>query len=299
MAQSSRVSLDGLASVDMRVLSWNIHCLRGGGSRVGAIADAIASHAPDVVALQEVSVEKRFPDVLASALAERGLAGCAIGWPLARARKRYTNAVATRWEVHSPNVGPAADDESRHWRHLVFSALVTPPSGDDILVFSVHMPNGSGNGWAKIDAFEALASAVDERTTPDCVVAGDFNEPFRFDDASAVSFAYRHGEQPDKLWPRRGRHTAVREYPRRKWQDAVGRVLDGDTTLGVRRLPQKDGCYQRASHVTNGGHERLFDHVLVSRGLQSPGVTYDVSVLGTPGHDRLSDHAIVVADLSG
>ena len=282
----------------MRVLSWNIHCISGGRRRVGAIADAIARHTPDVVALQEVSVENGFPDALASALHDRGLVGCEIGRPPRGARKRYANAIAATSNVHSPNVGSPTDDESHHWRHLVFSAQVTSPAGAEILVFSVHMPNGSGNGWAKIDAFEALATALEERPTGACVVAGDFNEPFRFEADAVVSFAYQHGEQADTLWRRRGTHTPVREYPRRKWQDAVGRVLDGDSDLHVRRLPPKDGSYERASHVTTDGRPRLFDHILVSEGIRSPGVTYDTSVLGGEGHTRLSDHAIVVADLS-
>ena len=58
------------------------------------------------------------------------------------------------------------------------------------MVFSVHMPNGSGNGWAKIDAFEALATALEERPTGARIVAGDFNEPFRFEAGTVVSFAY-------------------------------------------------------------------------------------------------------------
>ena len=282
----------------MRVLSWNINCLRGGASRVGVIAEAIAGHGPDVVALQEVSVENGFPDALASALAGSGLPGWVIGRPPEGARKRYGNVIAARWDVHSPDVGQPGEDESLHWRHLVLSAQVTPPSGGDVLVFSVHMPNGSGNGWAKIDAFDALAEAVGEARTQHCVVAGDFNEPFRFHDGSVASFAYRNGERPDELWSRSGKHTAPREYPRRRWQDAVERVLDEDTTLGVRRLPPADGSYERASHVTTGGHSRLFDHVLVSAGIQSPGVIYDTTVLGGPDHQRLSDHAIVIADLS-
>jgi endonuclease/exonuclease/phosphatase family metal-dependent hydrolase len=72
----------------MRVLSWTIHCMTGGRRRVGAIADVIARHAPDVVALQEVSAEDSFPDALASALCDRGLVGCEIGRPPPGARKR-------------------------------------------------------------------------------------------------------------------------------------------------------------------------------------------------------------------
>ena len=92
----------------MRVLSWNIHCITGGRRRVGAIADAIARHAPDVVALQEVSAENGFPDALAGALYDRGLIGCEIGLPPPGARKRYGNAIAARSNVHSPNIGSAS-----------------------------------------------------------------------------------------------------------------------------------------------------------------------------------------------
>jgi hypothetical protein len=113
-----------------------------------------------------------------------------------------------------------------------------------------------------------------------------------------VSFAYRHGERPDELWRRQGKYTPVREYPRRKWRDAVARVLDGNSTLSVRRFPPKDGSYDHASHLTRDGRPRLFDHILVSEDLRSPVVSYDISVLGDGGNSRLSDHAIVFADLS-
>ena len=166
------------------------------------------------------------------------------------------------------------------------------------MVFSVHMPNGSGNGWAKIDAFEALATALEERPTGACVIAGDFNEPFRFEADAVVSFAYQHGEHADALWRRRGTHTPVREYPRRKWQDAVGRVLGGD--IRPRRSAASPERWLLRTRITcdHRWTPRLFDHILVSEGIRSPGVTYDTSVLGGEGHTRLSDHAIVIADLS-
>jgi hypothetical protein len=142
------------------------------------------------------------------------------------------------------------------------------------------MPNGSGNGWTKIDGFEALATALKARPTGACIVLGDFNEPFRFEAETVVSYAYAHGEQADSLWRRRGKHTPWREYPRRRWQDAVAGVLIRDSTSGVRRLSPKNGSYEYVSHVTTDGRPRLFDHILVSEGIESPGAIYDTSVLG-------------------
>ena len=113
----------------MRLLSWNIHCIRGGRRQVDGIADAIARHTPDVVALQEVSVEYGFPDVLPGALDDRSLVGCEIGRPPRSARKRYANAIAAISNVHRPDIGSPTDEESLHWRHLVFSAHVTSPAG--------------------------------------------------------------------------------------------------------------------------------------------------------------------------
>jgi hypothetical protein len=41
----------------------------------------------------------------------------------------------------------------------------------------VHIPNGSGYGWKKIDTFKALKEVVLEAKDKPCVVTGDFNEP--------------------------------------------------------------------------------------------------------------------------
>jgi hypothetical protein len=57
-------------------------------------------------------------------------------------------------------------------------------------------------------------------------------------------------------------------------------VLIRDSTSGVRRLSPKNGSYEHVSHVTTDGRPRLFDHILVSEGIESPGAIYDTSVLG-------------------
>jgi len=59
--------------VPLKILSWNIHCVRGVGKRVLRIAAAIGSEDPDVVLLQEVAARWDVPDSLRRALAEQGL----------------------------------------------------------------------------------------------------------------------------------------------------------------------------------------------------------------------------------
>ena len=61
-------------------------------------------------------------------------------------------------------------------RRVTVQASVSA-NGRPFLVISVHIPNGSGYGWKKIDTFKALKEVVLEAKDKPCVVTGDFNEP--------------------------------------------------------------------------------------------------------------------------
>src|SRR5262249_6060661 len=99
----------------MRLLAWNLR--HGGGSRVGAIAGAIASHAPDVAVFSEyrASAGRELRTLLSDAgyahSAETCLAprqnGVAVvsRWPLERVESCPSPVAAHRWiEVQVPAV---------------------------------------------------------------------------------------------------------------------------------------------------------------------------------------------------
>ena len=106
-------------------------------------------------------------------------------------------------------------------------------------VFSVHMPNGSGNGWAKIDAFDALAATLDERPAGDLIVAGDFTGHSVSKTAGWFRSPTRTASSPRCLAASRHAH-AVPEHPRRKWQEAVAGV-DGEKVSVFGGFPREMG----------------------------------------------------------
>lgn len=65
-------------------------------------------------------------------------------------------------------------------------------------VISVHVPNGSGYGWEKIDTLEALKRMVLGLKGEPLVLTGDFNEPqYAMQDGHIVTW----GQDPDgKRW---------------------------------------------------------------------------------------------------
>ena len=53
-------------------------------------------------------------------------------------------------------------------------------------MFTAHIPNGSGNGWRKIDTFHALAAELRRAKDSPRILTGDFNEPKRFEDSGQI-----------------------------------------------------------------------------------------------------------------
>jgi hypothetical protein len=92
-------------------------------------------------------------------------------------------------------------------------------SGSRVMILGAHIPDGSGNGWEKVYALEALGSVLLQLTVP-TILAGDFNEPKRFGH-SLLSFGVdRHGRLDGTFTYLHGV-----THDRRRWQDAVENVL--------------------------------------------------------------------------
>ena len=161
-------------------------------------------------------------------------------------------------------------------------------------VISVHMPNGSQNGWNKVRTFEALADYL--RCNPDlpCIFGGDFNEPREFrTDGTIVSFGHRRRKNGEftLLGNRRDKSGEIR--PREEWHNAVCAVLvPGSAHHLTNVFASVAGWIGEATHKIRGVN-RCFDHLFVSSDFIVRDARYD--------HDcrspTISDHSAIWADL--
>ena len=200
----------------MKVLAWNIQ--HGGGMRVPRIAEAIASHAPDIVVLSEfraaAGVELRgllraagYPHLIAPDLRSKqnGVA-IASRWPFAQAKETRPSAVpANRWVEASV---PDAD--------LTVAAFYGP------------LENHRYDAW-----WRGVRVAVKRRIQRPFLLAGDFNTGMSVVDAPRDPFyCANHFMALQRLgmtdvW--RTRNADVREYSwysRRAGKDVNGFRLD-------------------------------------------------------------------------
>ena len=148
----------------MRFMTWNIRGNTGiARGRLRRIAEVIGRTAPDVVVLQEVFTRDDVVEELVAQLAAAGLEFTLGG----ASRAGYSNFIASRWPL-----SPVSDEWFTGPRPgAATGAVVGAPEGPFVAV-GAHVPNGSGNGWIKIETFEALADALHRLTLP-VVLGGD------------------------------------------------------------------------------------------------------------------------------
>ena len=136
----------------MLLLSWNVNHWNQKADLPERI-EAIGSKRPDIVTLQEV--KSNLADAWQDQLAKAGLVHTywsGKGVP----STPYEYLIASRWPVSN------GDDRWRRYAPYPESlgrATVSVPGGD-VDVFTAHIPNGSGNGWKKIDTFRVLSAAL-------------------------------------------------------------------------------------------------------------------------------------------
>jgi len=207
--------------------------------------------------LQEVSLEQLAS--LAEGLLELGYTVLDSCDPAAT-EKRYGNIVAVAAGV------PAARVVTRDfpWPQLVLHARLRTDAGP-LSVLSVHIPNGSGNGWRKIDALEALQETVLRCAGEPIVVAGDFNEPqFALQDGRIVTFGQELEGDRYETWSS-WKFEGVSDSGER-WDKAVRWFFERPEESGLRNaywLSHGRGEME-PTHLTHG-RERWFDHIFVSR----------------------------------
>lgn len=157
----------------VRVMTWNIHGGRGSDGRLDLprVVAAIARHAPDVVALQEVDSRRCAPSdpppftYLREAIGDHGIDAKSI----VTADGDYGQMVVSRWPLATAEVHDISVDR-REPRRAIETEIVAP-AGRLRLVAS-HF----GLGFAERRYQARRIVEIVRRHTLPTVLAGDFND---------------------------------------------------------------------------------------------------------------------------
>ena len=189
--------------------------------------------------------------------------------PLQRLKRRkYQCVIASRWPV---TPGGNCWRRRAPYPEMLARATVSVPDEQDIDVFTVHIPNGSGNGWRKIDTFNVLSAALCRAIDSPRILTGDFNEPQQFrKSGQIVSF----GEKIHKDGGTSSRGSYSKYGVKRlniEWANGVRSVLAGASQHGLRDAYRDIHGVETitpVTHYTTGKNPRCFDHTFVSRHLE-------------------------------
>lgn len=272
----------------MRILTFNLRGTTGiGVRRRPKLIDAIASHAPEIIGLQELPWRNDTHLNVIERLADAGWPHAAYSGVPGSPDKRYGNVVASRWPVETGGAWHPAPP----WPQSLLDARVTAPGGN-VRIVVAHIPNGAGNGWRKVETLEALAAGLHDHEPT--VVCGDFNEPRAFVGDAVRSFGERR--RADGTWTRDGlkRGTCGQRFARRCWSEAVDALLGATAVHGLQPVWRRLGHADAPVTHRVRGHERRFDHILVTPDIEVTASACDETVLD----NRISDHAIVWADVN-
>ena len=251
----------------MRLLSWNV-CFQILPGQKENVLSAIGSAKADIVALQEIP--SALADEVRGRLARLGLehsydsADSAPGGPSGLKSKSYQCLVASRWPVAA---------SGNQWRkrapypEMLGRATVSAPQAP-IDLFNVHIPNGSGNGWRKIDSFQRLSAALREADDAPRILTGDFNEPREFRrSGQIVTFEEKLLAGGGTTSPSHMRDLFGVTRPGVEWTCGVRSVLAGASQHGLRDAWRDTHGWESTpvTHRTTANNPRCFDHTLVSR----------------------------------
>lgn len=277
----------------MRFATWNIKGNNGiGRARRRDIVSALDATSPDVIVLQEVAWKGDLHADMMHRLKACGWHAAAYSGIVGSTTKRYGNLIASQFPLEYDNTDWAPGVP---WRQSLLRVTVDGPDGE-FVVIGAHVPNGSGNGWRKIETFEALARSFDTNTpTPPTIVAGDFNEPQAvLADGTVIPFTMT--KRSDGQWSSDGQKKGKcgRTFPKQRWVDGVRSILGRYPSVDLTHAARVTGGAS-AWHVTHQvqGKDRFFDHILVSSHwtVLETGFDHEVRINGT------SDHSLVWADV--
>jgi len=256
----------------VRLVTWNV---AGRVTRQPEQAAAIASLAPDLVALQEVTA--RTLPLWRAALADAGLSACesALEGLPATPRRRPLGVLTAAREPVERLPSPAA----MPWPERVLCCRI-----GGIEVINLHSPIAPAPELAKIRTHEAVAAYLATVPAGARILCGDLNTPRReLPDGDVLSFAHTSS---GRLRPERGE----------RWDRAERALVHGLREHGwvdaFRSLHGYAGREASWTFAQDRGGWRL-DHVL-THGVRPVASAY--------AHDwrrtGLSDHSALVVDLA-
>lgn len=277
----------------MRLVSWNVR--RAGAARIPHQVAALAARAPDIVALQEVRINRVAE--YRSALGRAGFPHVADGFdgggPFA-GRRAAGVLVASRWEYAAMPEARAACDLP--WPERLLSLVIDAPCGP-IAFHTVYVPVGFPNRDydVRIRTLEGLASGLARETDTHRILCGDFNLPqHETADGEVITFGQTRRTNGAFAITNEAMHASERA------------VLLGLAAFDLTDVYRALHGYTRQEFswyhpVSNNGFR--LDHVLASRFLQPQACRYlddfrTVAPERFTGHTftKLSDHAAMEVD---
>lgn len=250
----------------MLILSWNVNF-----RRPKKLIAKIEAKEPDIVTLQEVS--RASSDDWVKRLKDIGLVACHLSGE-GFSKKSYQCLIASRW-----NLTPDAVKwrENAPFPELLGRATVSVAADGAIDVFTAHIPNGSGNGWKKIDTFHVLSAALRGASDSPRILTGDFNEPRSFQrSGEIVTFVEGTHEVGGTAGPTHHGKCGEKR-PRIEWTNGVLSVLSGVSHHGLRDAYRDRHGFEwptPVTYFTTHGNPRCFDHTFVSRHFEVLGCGY-------------------------
>ena len=233
----------------MRLLSWNVNVFTL-LQKLNKVVEAIGSVKPDLVTLQEVNSE--LAGKMALGLAGLGLKhsfDCGIAAPANPKwldKKKYQCFIASRWPVFS------VEDTWRKdapYPEMLGRAMIKTPERD-IEIFTVHIPNGVGNGWLKIDTFNVLSAALRLGNDAPRILTGDFNEPLEFrSSGQIVTWGEEIYDDGSPCYWKQWTDGFGRSGSGIEWDKAVRSVLGRITAWSARRLSCSPRFCQNPCHT--------------------------------------------------
>ncbi len=273
----------------MRLISWNV--ARAGAARIPHQVTALAASAPDIVALQEVRINRVAEYRLA--LRRAGFAHVADGFAGVsddRGGKRASGVlIASRWRCAVCAEG--RDRIGVPWPERLLSVAVASPWGM-IELHTVYVPvsYGGRDRDVRIRTLERLYAGLARATHRHRILCGDFNLPQHETAAGEViTFGQTRRANGAFAITNAAMHASERN------------VLTGLAAFDLTDVYRALHGYARQEfswyHLASGNGFRL-DHILASRSLGARDCRY-LEDFRTPhperyaglGFDKLSDHA--------
>ncbi|HEY8292936.1 MAG TPA: endonuclease/exonuclease/phosphatase family protein [Thermomicrobiales bacterium] len=278
----------------MRLISWNV--ARAGQTRIPYQVAALAARAPDIVALQEVRINRAAE--YRSALQHAGFASVAdsfAGLGADLGGKRASGVlIASRWECVV--CAGARAEIGVPWPERLLSVIVATAWGA-VEVHTVYVPVGYGGRdlAVRVETLERLYAGLARRAERHRILCGDFNLPqHEMADGEVITFGQTR---------RASGAFAITNAAMHAGEQKVLTGLAAFDLTDVYRMRHGYGRQEFSWYHPSSGNGFRLDHVLASRSLRARECCY-LEAFRTPhperyiglGFNKLSDHAAMEVD---